>query len=147
MFRGRYEHTLDPKGRLKLPSKFWEVLQDKYDHNLVITNFDGCLSAFPLPEWQRVEERIQSLPSMKREVRYFKRFFLGSAVDCGVDKQRRILIPQALRAYAELNRDIVCVGLTSHFEIWAKEKYDSQMGVVHEKFEEVVEPLGDLLIF
>ncbi len=144
MFRGRYEHTIDAKGRLKLPSRFWEVLQNTYDENLVITNLDGCLSAFPLKEWNRVEEKILFLPAMKQEVRYFKRFFLGSAVDCGVDKQRRILIPQSLRAYAELKRDIVFVGLINRFEVWAKEKLDPQMEVVHERFEEIVEPLGDL---
>jgi MraZ protein len=144
MFRGRYEHAIDAKGRLKLPSRFWEVLQNTYDENLVITNLDGCLSAFPLKEWNRLEEKILSLPAMKQEVRYFKRFFLGSAVDCGVDKQRRILIPQSLRAYAELKRDIVFVGLINRFEVWAKEKLDPQMEVVHERFEEIVEPLGDL---
>jgi len=145
MFRGKYEHTIDPKGRIKLPVRLWEVMENKYDQNLVITNLDGCLSAFPLKEWNRVEERILSLPAMKQEVRYFKRFFLGSAVDCEVDKQRRVLIPLSLRGYAELKRDIVFVGLINRFEIWAKEKLDSQMEVVHEKFEEIVEPLSDLV--
>ena len=145
MFRGRYEHLIDLKGRIKLPAKLWEVLQEKYDHNLIITNFDGCLSAFPLREWSRVEERILSLPTMKQEVRYFKRFFLGSAVDCEIDKQRRILIPPSLRGYAELKRDIVSVGLINRFEIWAKEKFDPQLEVIHEKFEEIVQPLGDLV--
>lgn len=144
MFRGRYEHTIDSKGRLKLPSRLWDVLQEKYDNKLIITNLDGCLSAYPLEEWNRVEKKILSLPSMKREVRYFKRFFLGSAVDCGVDKQRRILIPPSLRGYAELKRDIVFLGLSNRFEIWAKEKLSPQMDVVHEKFEEIVEPLGEL---
>jgi len=144
MFRGRYEHTIDTKGRFKLPSRFWDVLRNKYDENLVITNLDGCLSAFPLQEWNRLEEKILSLPAMKQEVRYFKRFFLGSAIDCGVDKQRRILIPPSLRTYAELKKNIVLVGLISRFEIWAKEKLDPQMEIVHEKFEEIVEPLGDL---
>lgn len=145
MFRGKYEHIIDSKGRIKVPSRFWEVLQNKYDENLVITNLDGCLSAFPLKEWNRVEEKILSLPAMKQEVRYFKRFFLGSAVDCGVDKQRRILIPLSLRGYAGLKKDIVFVGLINRFEIWAKEKLDPQMEVVHKKFEEIVEPLGDLV--
>lgn len=145
MFRGKYEHIIDSKGRIKVPSRFWEVMKNKYDENLVITNLDGCLSAFPLKEWNRVEEKILSLPAMKQEVRYFKRFFLGSAVDCGVDKQRRILIPLSLRGYAGLKKDIVFVGLINRFEIWAKEKLDPQMEVVHKKFEEIVEPLGDLV--
>ena len=145
MFRGRYEHTIDIKGRIKLPARLWEVLQEKYDHNLIITNLDGCLSAFPLREWSHVEETILSLPIMKKEVRTFKRFFLGGAVDCEVDKQRRILIPPSLRQYAELRRDIVSVGLTNRFEIWAKEKFAPTMELSPEKFEEIVEPLGDLV--
>jgi MraZ protein len=120
------------------------VLQGKYDENLIITNLDGCLSAFPLKEWDRVEQKILSLPVMKQEVRYFKRFFLGSAVDCGVDKQRRIRVPPPLRTYADLQKDVVFIGLINRFEIWAKGKLDSQMEVVHEKFEEIAEPLGEL---
>ena len=144
MFRGKYEHTIDSKGRLKLPSKFWDVLQNRYDRNLIITNLDGCLSAYPLAEWNSVEEKILALPGMKQEVRYFKRFFLGSAVDCGVDKQRRILIPMSLRGYAELEKDVVFVGLINRFEIWAKEKLDPQLEAVNEKFEDIIEPLGEL---
>jgi len=136
--------VIDAKGRIKLPSRYWEVLQNKYDHNLIITNLDGCLSAFPLKEWNLVEERILALPTMKREVRYFKRYFLGGAVDCWVDKQRRILIPQSLRAYAGLKKEVVLVGVINRFEIWAKERFAPQMEVVHKKFEEIAEPLGDL---
>ena len=143
-FRGKYEHAIDSKGRIKLPSRFWEVLQNKYDQNLIITNLDGCLSAFPLEEWNLVEEKILTLPAMKRQVRLFKRFFLGGAVECWVDKQRRILIPLTLRGYAGLKRDTVLLGLTNRFEIWAKEKLDPQLEVVQEEFEEIVEPLGDL---
>jgi MraZ protein len=144
MFRGKYAHTIDAKGRVKLPSRLWDVLQEKYDHNLIITNLDGCLSAYPLREWDVVEEKILALPGMKQEVRYFKRYFLGSAVDCEVDKQRRILIPPALRQYAELKRDVVFVGLINRFEIWAKERLDPQMESVHNNFEETVAPLGDM---
>ncbi len=146
MFRGRYEHIIDSKGRIKLPSKYWEVLQDKYDQNLIITNFDGCLSAYPVKEWDRVEERILSLPTMKREVRYFKRFFLGGAVECWVDKQRRILIPPSLRGYAGLKREIALVGVINRFEIWAREKLEPQMEAVHKNSEEIFEALGDLVL-
>ena len=144
MFRGRYEHTIDSKGRVKLPSKLWDVLQNKYDHNLIITTLDGCLSAYPLKEWTDLEDKILSFPSMKREVRYFKRFFLGNAVDCEVDRQRRILIAPSLRGYADLKRDVVFMGMINRFEIWAREKIDPHMQVVHDDFEKIVEPLGDL---
>ncbi|MBW2056122.1 MAG: division/cell wall cluster transcriptional repressor MraZ [Deltaproteobacteria bacterium] len=143
MFRGKYEHTIDSKGRVKLPSRFWDVLQERYDENLIITNLDGCLSAYPLEEWNRVEEKIDALPGMKQEVRRFKRFFLGSAVDCGVDRQHRILIPPSLRQFAGLKRDIVLVGLINRFEIWAKDRLDPEMNLVRDNFEDIVAPLGE----
>ncbi len=143
-FRGRYEHILDSKGRIKIPSRFEAVLESKYDHNVIITNLDGCLAVYPLKEWDDLEKKILSLPSMKQEVRRFQRFFLGGAVECWVDKQRRILIPPSLRGYGGFQKDVVLVGVINRFEIWAKERHDSEMEFVHEKFEEIVAPLGDL---
>jgi MraZ protein len=144
MFRGRYEHILDPKGRVKLPSRFWDILQNDYDNHLVITIFDECLLAYPVKEWTLVEEKIGTLPTLKREVRDFNRFFLGNAADCDVDKQRRILIPPSLRRYAGLKRDVVFLGLNNRFEIWAQERIDPQMEAVPEKFEHIAAALPDL---
>ncbi len=125
MFRGRYEHTLDTKGRLSIPSKFREVLGERYDSRLVVTTYDGCLISYPYAEWQRLEERVAELPEFKKDTRAFLRFFYSSAADCAIDKLGRILIPQPLRDYAKLDRDVILVGAFRHLEIWSKAVWES----------------------
>ena len=100
MFRGRFEHTIDPKGRVSIPAKFRELLAEKYDDRLIITNFDRCLVAYPFEEWRTVEEKVTSLSMVKREVKAFQRFFLSGASECPIDKLGRILIPPTLRICA-----------------------------------------------
>src|SRR4030043_121265 len=107
MFRGRYEHTLDSKGRISIPSKFREILTEEYDNQLVITNFDHCLVAFPQQEWSNLEQKMGSLSLIKREARTFLRFFYSSGIDCAIDKQGRLLIAQALRDYASIRKEVV----------------------------------------
>jgi len=125
MFRGRYEHTLDAKGRLSIPSKFREVLGERYDSRLVVTTYDGCLISYPFAEWQRLEERVAGLPEFKKDTRAFLRFFYSSAADCTIDKLGRILIPQTLRDYAKLDRDVILVGAFKHVEIWSKSVWET----------------------
>ncbi len=123
MFRGRYEHTIDSKGRVSLPAKFREVLNNSGDNVLVITNYDGCLVAYPLNEWGTIEEKVSSLPMMSKEVKSFQRFFISGASDCPIDKQGRIPIPSSLRKYANLEKDVVFLGLTKKIEIWNKKQW------------------------
>ncbi|HLC18500.1 MAG TPA: division/cell wall cluster transcriptional repressor MraZ [Thermodesulfobacteriota bacterium] len=124
MFRGRYEHSIDAKGRLSIPSKIRETLSERYDSRLVITTYDGCLIAYPFAEWQKLEEKVSGLPEFKKDTRAFLRFFYSSATDCPIDKLGRILVPQTLRDYAKLERDVVVVGAFRHLEIWSKEVWD-----------------------
>src|SRR4029434_1342980 len=91
MFRGRFENTIDSKGRISVPSKFREVLSSHYDERLIVTNFDGCLWAYPYREWQAIEEKVSSLPQFKAEVRALQRVFVSAASECPMDKQGRIL--------------------------------------------------------
>src|SRR5574341_624452 len=105
MCRGRYEHTIDSKGRISMPSKFREILNKKYDDRLVITNFDRCLVAFPYEEWfSLVEQKMSSFSLVRKETSAFLRFFYSSAIDCAIDKQGRLLIPQTLSDYATLKK-------------------------------------------
>jgi MraZ protein len=120
MFRGRYEHTIDGKGRLSIPSKFREVLKDEYDSRLVVTTLDGCLIAYPHQEWQALEVKISALPAFNKNTRSFLRNFYSSGVDCPIDKLGRILVPQALREYAGLTKDVMLLGIFKQFEIWDK---------------------------
>ena len=117
VFRGRYEHTIDTKGRLSIPSKFREVLVTNYDEKLIITNFDNSLWAYPAAEWKVIEDKVAALPQFKPEVKSLQRFFISAASECPMDPNGRILIPPSLRRYAELAEDVVIVGMTTRFEI------------------------------
>jgi len=144
VFRGRYEHAIDSKGRISIPSKFREILNKKYDDRLVITNFDHCLVAFPFEEWSALEQKINSLSLVKREVKTFMRFFYSSAIDCVVDKQGRLLIPQTLRDYASLQKDVMLVGEGRKIEIWAKERWQEEVQKAEEDFDQVTDTLATL---
>jgi MraZ protein len=105
MFRGRFEHSIDAKGRLSLPAKFREVFSLIGDERLIITNFDHCLWAYPINEWQKIEDKVSNLPQFKPEVIALQRVFISAAVESGIDKQGRIMIPPSLRDYAELKKN------------------------------------------
>ncbi|MFQ5479903.1 MAG: division/cell wall cluster transcriptional repressor MraZ [Thermodesulfobacteriota bacterium] len=130
MFRGRFEHTIDLKGRLSIPSRLRETLNERYDSRLVVTTYDGCLVAYPLLEWNKLESRIAELPEFKKDTRAFLRFFYSSATDCSIDRLGRILIPQALRDYAGFDKEVVLIGAFRQIEIWAKEVWDKAEGAV-----------------
>jgi MraZ protein len=144
VFRGRYEHTIDPKGRLSIPSKFREVLAARFDERLILTNFDQCLWAYPVPEWKAVEDKVAALPQFKPEVKALQRFFISAASECPVDPNGRIIIPTTLRKYADLNQDVVIVGMTNRFEIWAKEKWQKIFEQAERDLGAMGEKLADL---
>jgi transcriptional regulator MraZ len=144
VFRGRYEHTIDPKGRLSIPSKFREILASNYDERLILTNFDQCLWAYPVREWKAVEDKVAALPQFKPEVKALQRFFISAASECPVDPNGRIIIPTTLRKYADLNQDVVIVGMTNRFEIWAKEKWQKVFEQAERDLSSIGEKLADL---
>lgn len=143
MFRGRFEHTIDTKGRLSIPSRFRDILKEKYDKRLVITTYDGCLLAYPYAEWRTLEERVGGLAEFKKDTRAFLRFFYSSAADCPIDKLGRILIPQTLRDYAKLERDVILVGAFRQLEIWGKERWNiAEAKTSQEEIGNMLERLG-----
>ena len=121
MFMGRYNHTIDPKGRLSIPSKYREILGDEY---VVSKGMDGCLFVYANDAWKAFEEKLASLPLINREARQFARFFLSGAQYVTVDKQGRILMPQDLREFAGLEKDVVLAGAGGRIEIWSLEKWN-----------------------
>ena len=145
MFRGRYEHTIDAKGRISIPSKFREILGKKYDDRLVITNFDHCLVAFPNEEWSLLEQKVGTFSLMKKETSAFFRFFYSSAMDCDIDKQGRLLIPQTLRDYAGLQKDVVLVGEGKRIEIFAKERWLEEARKIEDNFDQIRDTLGNVI--
>ena len=143
MFRGRYDHTIDAKGRLSIPSRFRETLNERYDARLVITTYENCLIAYPFAEWQTLEERVAALPEFKKDTRAFLRFFYSSAADCSIDRLGRILVPQTLRDYAKLEKDVMLVGAFRHVEIWSKALWDkAEASASQEDIVNTLERLG-----
>ncbi len=121
MFMGEYNHTIDTKGRIIVPSKFRESLGDEF---VVTQGLDGCLFVYPNDEWLNFITELKNLPGNK-DARQLQRYFMAGAATCEVDKQGRILIPNKLREQAALEKDIVFVGVLSKIEIWSKERWES----------------------
>jgi MraZ protein len=144
MFRGRFEHAIDNKGRLSIPSKFREILTTNFDERLIITNFDGCLWAYPAAEWQRVEDKVASLPQMQDAVKAFQRVFISAAVEAPIDGSGRIQIPQTLREYAGITKDVILVGMTNRIEIWSREKWQMKFDESQKKLEMLGDKLAEL---
>ncbi len=126
-FRGRYEYSLDTKGRLNIPAKFREIMVHEYNSELVITTaLEGCLDCFPLAIWTKVEEKLNALPSSRIEVKRFKRFYISGAVECSLDKQGRVLLPPTLRNWAGLDRqenNVVIAGQIDKLELWSQDRW------------------------
>ena len=122
MLIGEYDHSLDSKGRLIMPAKLRETIGEKF---VVTKGLDGCLFAFSITEWQKFEEKLKSLPLSNRNSREFTRFFLSGATECEIDKQGRFLIPNNLRESANLQKEVVIIGVGTRIEIWDKGKWDS----------------------
>lgn len=120
MFMGEYNHTVDTKGRLIIPSKFREQLGEEF---IVTKGLDGCLFVFPQNEWQAFEEKLRTLPLTQKGARQFTRFFVAGATPCELDKQGRILLPATLREFAGLDKDVVLAGMLNRIEIWSKDKW------------------------
>ncbi|MGL4736838.1 MAG: division/cell wall cluster transcriptional repressor MraZ [Cellulosilyticaceae bacterium] len=122
MFIGEYQHNLDDKGRVIVPSKYREKLGACF---VLTKGLDGCLFVYTQSEWEAFEQKLKALPLTNTGARKFVRFFLAGAVECSADKQGRILIPNHLRVYSEIEKDIVFIGMGNRIEIWSSEKWNT----------------------
>lgn len=141
MFMGEYNHTVDTKGRLIIPSKFREALGDKF---VITKGLDGCLFAYDNAGWSVFEEKLGNMPISRKDTRMFVRHFLAGAAEVEVDKQGRVLVPAKLREYAELVKDVVLVGAAGHIEIWSQEKWTALEEEAEESMEDIAERMDDL---
>jgi MraZ protein len=125
VFRGRYEHAIDGKGRTSLPSRFREVLGATGESRIVITTgLEPCLVAYPLQEWVAFEERLAALPQFDESVSMLRRIYVSGAVECDLDKLGRVLIPANLRKHAGLSREALWAGMGTHVELWDKARFE-----------------------
>jgi MraZ protein len=127
VFRGTFEHTLDQKGRVSIPSKFREVLLRLQDERLIATKFiltaQRCLDVYPQVEWDKFEADLTNKPRFDETFLKLENFYFSNAQDCFLDKQGRILLPSVLREYAGLKKDVVFTGAREKFRIWDKDTW------------------------
>ncbi|RFA37621.1 cell division/cell wall cluster transcriptional repressor MraZ [Virgibacillus dokdonensis] len=140
MFMGEFQHNIDAKGRIIVPSKFRDQLGDSF---VVTRGLDQCLFVYPMEEWNILEEKLKKLPLTKKDARAFTRFFFSGAVECEIDKQGRINIPQSLRNYAGIEKECVVIGVSNRIEIWSSEQWESYVTDSEESFAEIAENLMD----
>ena len=137
MFMGEFNHSIDTKGRIIVPSKLREELGEEF---VVTLGLDGCLFLYPQTEWQSFVSKLKNLPGTK-ETRQIQRYFLAGAASCEVDRQGRVLIPAKLREKAQLEKDIVFVGVLSKVELWSEEKWNENNA--YDNMDEAAEHLSD----
>lgn len=132
---------MDAKGRVIIPSKFREGLGEKF---IVTKGLDNCLFAYSSEEWSNLETKLKSLPFTDKDVRAFVRFFFAGASECEMDKQGRILLPQNLREYAGLEKDVYVIGVSTRVEIWDKTKWEDYSGDENMSAENIAEKMAML---
>jgi len=143
VFRGRYPHTIDGKGRLSIPAKFRDELGAREIETLVLTEGDHCIVAYPMDEWERFEEKLRQQPQLAPEMRNFLRVAVASAKDCPVDKAGRTLVPPDLREFAGLSRDVMIVGALNKFEIWNRERWNDHYQRARGSFDDNARKLSE----
>ena len=143
MFKGRSRHILDEKGRLAIPARFKEVLHERDQESLVLTNHYNCLWAFVKEDWLKIEEKAARLPLLDQSANRYLRYFISGAQECPL-KQGRITIPPDLREIADLKKDVVLVGGLKIFEIWDRERWDEEFKISKDSFPQVSQSLVEL---
>ena len=126
MFIGEYSHVLDAKGRMFMPAKFRDELGEKF---IVTIGLDRCLFVFPTETFQIYKEKLDAISLANRDARNFTRFFFAGAGECELDKQGRIMLPQKLRTYARLEKDVTVVGVSGRIELWNTEDWEKEHSI------------------
>ena len=141
MFIGEYNHTIDEKGRLAVPVKF----RNKLAKGAVVTKgLDNCLVLYTAEEWKKLAPRLAALPINKANSRAFSRLMLAGAMDVSLDKQGRIILPDYLRKYAGVGKNVIVAGLYTRLEIWDKAKWESYKSGTEKSSGDIAEQLGEL---
>lgn len=144
MLIGEYQHTLDPKKRLAIPAKVRKGLGE----TAVLTRgLDNCLSLYPMQEWQKLTEKLASLPMGQGDTRSFSRLMLAGAVEVELDTLGRILVPDYLKEYAGLKQRVVVAGVYNRLEIWDEERWNTYKREVEKNTDMIAEKLGEMGLY
>lgn len=138
MLIGEYHHNIDEKGRLIIPAKFREEIGNSF---VVTKGLDGCLFVYSLVEWEKIVNKLKTLPFTKKDVRTFSRFFLASATVCEFDRQGRINLMNSLTLYAGLKKECAIIGVNDRLEIWDLDKFNNLMKEKESELDEISENL------
>jgi len=144
MFIGEYLHSIDLKKRMAVPSKFRADLKNKV---VVTRGLDKCLFIYPMKVWEDLAGKLGTLPVGESATRSFIRLMLSGAVDVEVDKQGRILIPDFLKDYAGLNRNVIVAGIYNRLEIWDEKRWKEYKKKAERNTDEIAEQLGKLGVY
>lgn len=145
MFYGEYEHTIDRKGRIIIPSKFREVFKEHCVEKFYVTRgLDKCLFVFTKEEWKVQEDKFKMMSFTRTEARKFNRLFFSGAAELTCDRQGRVLLPQYLKDYAGIRQNIMIVGVSNRIEIWSKDEWGRYYEDAMPLFEKTAENLLDL---
>jgi MraZ protein len=141
MFIGEYQHTIDDKGRIAFPVKFRKALTKGA---VVTRGIDTCLSIYTLEEWQKLATQVAALPMSQANARAFSRLMLSGAMDMVPDAQGRITVPEYLRQYAAMDKEVVLVGLYNRLELWSKTNWERYKAETERQSEALAEKMGEL---
>ncbi|NOZ83971.1 MAG: division/cell wall cluster transcriptional repressor MraZ [Epsilonproteobacteria bacterium] len=148
MFRGRYNFTIDSKGRVSIPSRFREQIKKDYASDiLVLTSLDQSVFVYPDPVWQKIEEKARTLPLSNKQARQFLRLFFSGASESSIDSHGRITVAPFLMEYAGLNRDVMIIGNLDHIEIWDKNRWYDTKKTIENNQDLITESISKLGIF
>ncbi|MBE6153044.1 MAG: division/cell wall cluster transcriptional repressor MraZ [Firmicutes bacterium] len=141
MLMGEYHHNVDEKNRLIIPSKFRYELGEKF---IITRGLDGCLFVYPLTEWNKITEQLNSLPFTKKDARAFMRFFLSGATECEFDRQGRVNIASPLITYANIEKECVIIGVNDRLEIWSKTNWEKFFNDKQDDLSDIAENLFEV---
>jgi len=142
MWYGEYLHTLDEKDRFILPAKFREKVKALEKKKFFITRgLDGCLFLVSQEAWEKLEDKLKSLPFTKKQARSFNRLYFSGASEIDIDIQGRITLPEYLKEFAQIQREVVIIGVADRIEIWGKDRWDKFYQENKKRFEEMAENL------
>jgi MraZ protein len=145
MFRGRYDHTIDAKGRTSVPARYRDVLAAAGERRIVLTSaLDPCLAAYTPAEWQAFEARLAELPLFDDAVEKLKRIYVSGAVECEIDDVGRILVPPTLREHAKLRKDVRWAGLGRHAELWDTREWQKHFETTDDQKRDIKARLAEL---
>jgi MraZ protein len=147
VFRGEFGISMDSKGRLAIPARYRERLEDACGGKLVITIslLERCLVAYPFPDWQRIEDELRELPALDAKAQAISHLLIGHATECDLDGQGRILLPPSLREFAGLERRIRMVGQVRKFELWDEDVWTARRAELLSQVEELKSQPSDAL--